>query len=142
MAKVRFRPMPGKIVVKPEHTVAGGYKLPGSNLILMEGIGMGNETPHLGRVIAVYEPFVNDRDGEETTPFIEVGDRVLYGKHAGIKLTVGRESFLALRETEILSIVEFEDAEDLEKVEVFLPADYDAKRLNKSLSRPFIDEGY
>ena len=119
--KHRFEPAPGKIIIKP-NTKRSAY-LTASGLITIEH----GASVNLGEIHASYEPFIDPIDGVETEPFYKKGDMVLYGQHSGVRVTIGRESYIAMMEREIITKVHFE-AEEGDPVEVtdqiILPPDF------------------
>jgi co-chaperonin GroES (HSP10) len=111
MPTPKFKPMPGKIVVK---TVGESEFLDRSKLIFAPATRANPRTT--GVIIAVYEAFTI---GEvETEPFLKVGDKVIFGMHSGIEIEYGREKVVILREQEILTIVEVEEDADIEQIGV------------------------
>jgi chaperonin GroES len=112
MAEVpKFRPMPGKIVVR---TVGDSEFLDKSKLIFAPATRTNPRTT--GVIIAVYEPFMTG--DVETEAYLKVGDKVIFGMHSGIEIEYGREKVIILREAEILTIVELENEEDIEQIGV------------------------
>lgn len=98
-----LEPAPGKIVVKPDPPMSSSVGL----VIVTDRRGT------VGEVVAVYEPFIKPEEaaeGTETTAFYVVGDRVIFGPHSGVEVTIDREKFVVLREMEILTkIIEQEE---------------------------------
>jgi co-chaperonin GroES (HSP10) len=111
--QITWEPMPGKIVVKVveerDHFRSGGI------IVKPPTVQQPRTT---GRVVAVYEPFTDVNDSQETTAFVEVGDLVIFGKHSGIELEFGDERVVCIRESEILTKVVLSDPEDASKVGV------------------------
>ena len=62
------------------------------------------EKPQEGEVIAVGPGRKSDK-GEVIAPEVKKGDRVLFGKYSGSEVTVGEETLLIMRETDILAIL-------------------------------------
>ena len=97
-------PGPGEIRIR-QHAVGlnfiavyyrtGLYKAPGLPFIA------GNEAS--GEVIAVGPG--KFEDGKRVEMELKVGDKVLYGKYSGSEVTVDGESYLILRESDVLAIV-------------------------------------
>lgn len=100
--KVKFRPMPGKIVCQ----VVGERDTYGSGLILKPATRVNPRTT--AKIVAVYEPFLLDPSNEdsETESYLKKGDTVIFGLHSGIEVEYGSEKVIILREQEILCIVE------------------------------------
>lgn len=95
-AATKVSPLADRVVLKAlEETeqTKGGIFIPDT----------AKEKPQHGEVIAVgpgrYE------DGKLIPMGVKVGDKVLYGKYAGTEITHEGESFLILRESDVLAIV-------------------------------------
>lgn len=112
LSKITWEPMPGKIVVK----VLGERDTYGKGLIFRPASVHRPRTT--GRVIAVYEAFIDYGDKDETKPFLEVGDIVVFGQHSGIEVEYGSDKVVVLREQEILTKVRIEKAEDIQHLGV------------------------
>ncbi len=95
-AATKVSPLADRVVLKAlEETeqTKGGIFIPDT----------AKEKPQHGEIIAVgpgrYE------DGKLIPMGVKVGDKVLYGKYAGTEITHEGESFLILRESDVLAIV-------------------------------------
>ena len=100
--QVVWKPMPGKIVVK----VLGETDRSASGLLFLPP---NRDVPRTtGEVIAIYEPFTLDsgEDAEYSTPFVKVGDVVIFGRFTGTEITFRDEKVIVLKEADILTIVE------------------------------------
>ena len=100
--QVVWKPMPGKIVVK----VLGDTERSASGLLFLPAT---REIPRTtGEVIAIYEPFTfgTGEDAEYSTPFVKVGDVVIFGRFTGTEITFRDEKVIVLKEQDILTIVE------------------------------------
>ena len=62
------------------------------------------EKPQEVEVIAVGPGRKSDK-GEIIAPEVKKGDKVLFGKYSGSEVTVGDETLLIMRETDILAIL-------------------------------------
>jgi chaperonin GroES len=62
------------------------------------------EKPQEGEVIAVGPGRLSDK-GERIGPEVKKGDRVLFGKYSGTEVTVGDDSLLIMRESDIFAIL-------------------------------------
>lgn len=112
MSKVpTFKPMPGKIVVE----VIGDKEKLGSGILFAPPTLHNPRTT--GRVIAVYEPFTFGSDSQESEPFVQVGDIVLFGKFSGTEIELDRKKWIVLKEADILTKLEFPDEDTLQKIE-------------------------
>ncbi|MEX2671211.1 MAG: co-chaperone GroES [Phycisphaeraceae bacterium] len=96
--KVKIRPTGDRIVLQPqeaEATTTSGIVLPDS----------AQEKPMQGTVVAVGPGRLND-EGERVAPSLAVGDRVVYGRFGGTEIELEGESFMVLRESELLAKIE------------------------------------
>jgi len=94
---IKVKPLADRVVVKPvEETeqMRGGLYIPDT----------AKEKPQQGEVIAVGPGKVND-EGKRIDPEVKVGDKVLYGKYSGTEVTIDNETYLILRESDVLAIV-------------------------------------
>ena len=92
MAKVKIKPLADRVLVEPaaaEEKTAAGIIIPDT----------AKEKPQKGKVIAV-------GTGKKDEPMtVKVGDEVLYGKYAGTEITIDGDSYLIMRESDIVAIV-------------------------------------
>ena len=94
-----IRPIGDRIAVRPvaaEETTKSGIVLPGS----------AQEKPHQGEVVAVGSGYVAQATGQRIPLEIKVGDKVVYGKHAGIEVTFDGEELVLLTENDVLVVIE------------------------------------
>ena len=94
-----IRPIGDRIAVRPvaaEETTKSGIVLPGS----------AQETPHQGEVVAVGSGYVAQATGQRIPLEIKVGDKVVYGKHAGIEVKFDGEELVLLTENDVLVVIE------------------------------------
>lgn len=113
LGKITWMPMPGKVAVR---VVGERETFDRAGLIIRP---VTNRRPRTTAVvIAVYEPFTDYGDAQESVPFVEVGDTVVFGMHAGVEVEFGGEQIIILREQEILTKVKVESPEDLADVAV------------------------
>ncbi len=94
-----IRPIGDRIAVKPvavEEKTKSGIVLPGS----------AQEKPHQGEVIAVGSGYVSQTTGQRIPLEVKVGDKVVYGKHAGIEVKFDGEELVLLTESDILVVLE------------------------------------
>ncbi len=94
-----IRPIGDRIAVKPvavEEKTKSGIVLPGS----------AQEKPHQGEVVAVGSGYVSQATGQRIPLEIKVGDKVVYGKHAGIDVKFDGEELVLLTENDILVVIE------------------------------------
>jgi co-chaperonin GroES (HSP10) len=112
-SKVVWDPMPGKIVAKAVEEQSTFRT--GGIIIKPATVSQPRTT---ARVVAVYEPFLDVHDTEETKPFVDVGDLIIFGRHSGIELEFGSERVICLKESEILTKVKLSNPEDASKIGV------------------------
>lgn len=94
-----IRPIGDRIVVKPvavEEKTKSGIVLPGS----------AQEKPHQGEVIAVGSGKVALATGQRIPMEVQVGDKVVYAKNAGIGVKFDGEELILMTEEDILVVLE------------------------------------
>lgn len=90
-------PLGDRVLAKvsdPEERTAGGILLPDS----------AQEKPQMGEVTQV-GPGKRDDNGTVHAPAVMIGDKVLYSKYSGTDLKIGDDSYVLLREQDILATV-------------------------------------
>jgi chaperonin GroES len=95
---MKLNPMHDRVAVRlvePETTTASGIVIPDN----------AKEKPSTGDVVAVGSGRVLET-GNRVPLTVKVGDRVLFGKHAGQSVKVNGEEYTILREEDIFAIVE------------------------------------
>ena len=95
--KINFRPMDDRVVIDvcdSEDTTAGGIILPDA----------AREKPQRGVVIAAGPGKMLD-SGERGEMDVKIGDEVFYGRYAGTEVDLDGDTFVVLRESEILAVV-------------------------------------
>ena len=95
---MKIKPLGDRVVVKPLETIEkskGGIVIPDT----------AKEKPQEGKVVAVGKGRVTD-DGKVIAAEVKVNDKVLYGKYSGTEITVDREEYVVLHESDILGIVD------------------------------------
>ncbi len=94
---MKLVPLGDRVVLKAveaEETTKSGIVLPGQN----------KEKPQQGEVVAVGPGEVID--GKEIKMEVKVGDTVIYSKYAGNEIKLDDDSFIIVRQSEILAVVE------------------------------------
>jgi chaperonin GroES len=97
MAKLKFRPLHDRVVVKridAEAKSAGGIIIPDS----------AREKPSQGEVVAV-GPGGRDEAGKLVPLDLKTGDRVLFGKWSGTEVKLDGEELLIMKESDIMGVV-------------------------------------
>lgn len=96
-SKIKFLPMDDRVVIdvcESEDTTSGGIILPDS----------AREKPQRGMIIAAGPGKLLD-SGERGEMDVKIGDEVFYGRYAGTEVDIDGDSFVVLRESEILAVV-------------------------------------
>jgi chaperonin GroES len=95
---MNIRPLHDRVVVRrleEERTSPGGIVIPDS----------AAEKPVQGEVLAVGNGKVLD-NGDRRGLDVKVGDRVLFGKYSGTEVKISGETYLVMREEDIMGVVE------------------------------------
>jgi len=95
---MKLNPMHDRVAVRlaePETTTASGIVIPDN----------AKEKPSTGDVVAIGTGRVLE-NGTRVPLTVQVGNRVLFGKHAGQSIKVNGEEYTILREEDIFAIVE------------------------------------
>ena len=98
MAKLKFRPLHDRIVVKrldAEEKTAGGIIIPDS----------AKEKPSQGEVLSV-GPGARDEAGKLVPLDVKAGDKVLFGKWSGTEVKIDGQDLLIMKESDVLGVVE------------------------------------
>lgn len=94
--KLKLSPLDDRVVVQPteaEEVTAGGIVLPDS----------AREKPQRGRVVARGPGKLLDT-GKRGEMDVKEGDEVVYGKYSGTEVEVSGETYVILRESDILGV--------------------------------------
>jgi chaperonin GroES len=97
MAKLKFRPLHDRVVVKridAEAKTKGGIIIPDT----------AKEKPQEGEVLAV-GPGGRDENGKLIPIDIKAGDRVLFGKWSGTEIKLDGDELLIMKESDIMGVV-------------------------------------
>ena len=97
MAKLKFRPLHDRVVVKridAEAKSAGGIIIPDT----------AQEKPSQGEIVAV-GPGGRDESGKLIPLDLKAGDRVLFGKWSGTEVRLEGEDLLIMKESDIMGIL-------------------------------------
>ena len=98
MAKLKFRPLHDRVVVKridAEAKTKGGIIIPDT----------AKEKPMQGEVVAA-GPGVRDESGKLVPLDVKKGDRVLFGKWSGTEVKIDGEELAIMKESDIFGIIE------------------------------------
>ena len=94
---MNIKPLGDRVVIKrveAEETTKSGIVLPGT----------AKEQPQLAEVMAVGPGGVID--GKEVKMEVKVGDKVICSKYAGTEVTLDKEEYVIVKQSDILAIVE------------------------------------
>jgi chaperonin GroES len=97
MAKIKFRPLHDRVVVKridAEEKTKGGIIIPDS----------AKEKPSQGEITAV-GPGGRDESGKLIPIDLKVGDRVLFGKWSGTEVKLDGQELLIMKESDIMGVL-------------------------------------
>jgi chaperonin GroES len=97
MAKLKFRPLHDRVVVKrinAENKSAGGIIIPDT----------AQEKPSQGEIIAV-GPGGRDEAGKLVPLDVKVGNTVLFGKWSGTEVKLDGEELLIMKESDIMGVI-------------------------------------
>ena len=95
--KIKFRPTDDRILLDPiegDEKTAGGIILPDN----------AREKPQRGIVIATGPGKLLEKTGERGQMSVKVGDSVFYGKYSGTEVELEGDTYVILRESDILAI--------------------------------------
>lgn len=92
-----IRPLGDRVLVDPipMEEMIGGVVIPDS----------AREKPQSGKVLAVGEGML-DANGKRNSPNVVVGEIVLFSRYGGVDVKNGEDTFLILREGDLLGVVE------------------------------------
>jgi chaperonin GroES len=93
----RIVPLGDRVVLKraeAEEKTAGGILLPDS----------AQGKPQRGEVVSIGDGYVNDK-GEKVALTVKEGDRVIFSSYAGDEIILGDQTYLLMRESDILATV-------------------------------------
>ena len=97
MAKLKFRPLHDRVVVKrieAEEKSKGGIIIPDTV----------KEKPQEGEIVAV-GPGGRDENGKLIAMDLKAGDRVLFGKWSGTEVKIDGQDLLIMKESDILGVI-------------------------------------
>jgi chaperonin GroES len=97
MAKMKFRPLHDRVVVKrieAEEKTKGGIIIPDT----------AKEKPQEGEVVAV-GPGGRDETGKLIPMGVKSGDRILFGKWSGTEVKIEGDELLIMKESDVMGII-------------------------------------
>ena len=97
-AKVSFQPLDDRMLVRQadaEDTTVGGIILPDA----------AKEKPQRGTVVAKGPGKLLD-SGARGEMSVSIGDNVFYGKYAGTEIELNGETFVIVRENDVLAVID------------------------------------
>jgi chaperonin GroES len=97
MANVNVKPLGDRVLVQPieeTETKKGGIIIPDT----------AKEKPQEGKVVALGTGKLDD-NGKRVDFTVKKGDKVLISKYGGTEIKIGDDSYLIMREDDILGII-------------------------------------
>ena|SRR5207253_2498728 len=97
MAKMKFRPLHDRVVVKridAEEKSKGGIIIPDT----------AKEKPQEGEIVAI-GPGGRDEAGKLIPIDLQVGNRVLFGKWSGTEVKIDGDELLIMKESDIMGVI-------------------------------------
>ena len=97
MAKLKFRPLHDRVVVKrieADERSKGGIIIPDTV----------KEKPQEGEVVAV-GPGGRDENGKLIVMDLKAGDRVLFGKWSGTEVKLDGQELIIMKESDIMGVI-------------------------------------
>jgi chaperonin GroES len=97
MAKLKFRPLHDRVVVKrieADEKTAGGIIIPDT----------AKEKPMQGEIVAV-GPGGRDENGKLIPIDVKAGDKVLFGKWSGTEVKLDGDELLIMKESDIMGVI-------------------------------------
>jgi chaperonin GroES len=97
--KVALRPLDDRVVLQPieaQEMTSGGIVLPDS----------AREKPNQGTVVALGPGKLIEKTGERGQMSLKQGDRVFYGKYSGTEIEIDGETYVIIRESDVLAVEE------------------------------------
>jgi chaperonin GroES len=94
---MNLKPLADRVIIKPleaEQKTSGGIIIPDN----------AKEKPQKGEVVAVGPGKIAD-NGQKVTMELKKGDKVLYGKYSGNEVTVDKQDYLIMRESDVLAVL-------------------------------------
>lgn len=94
---MKLKPLSDRVIIKSleaEETTKSGIVLPGT----------AKEQPQMAEVLAVGPG--GCVDGKEIVMNVNVGDKVIYSKYAGTEVKLDGETYIVVRQNDILAVVE------------------------------------
>lgn len=98
---MKFRPLFDRVVIKPVENKTTAN----SGIILPE---TSQERPQIGVIVAVGDG--ENMDNDKTTMKVQIGDRVIFNKYAGVNLKLEEENYLVVRQLDIIGV--FDDRKE------------------------------
>ena len=92
-----MKPLADRVVIKmveAEETTKSGIILAGS----------AKEKPQVAEVVAVGPG--GNVDGKDVTMYVSAGQKVIYSKYAGTEVKLDGETYIIVRQSDILAVVE------------------------------------
>ena len=95
---MKIKPLDDRVLVKQceaEETTAGGIVLPDA----------AQEKPQRGKIVGCGPGKLLD-SGKRGAMSVKKGDEIFYGKYAGSEVEIDKDTYVILRESDILAVLE------------------------------------
>ncbi|HNY91697.1 MAG: 10 kDa chaperonin [bacterium ADurb.Bin431] len=92
-----IKPLADRVVVKPVEE----QEMKQGSIIIPD---TAKEKPMQGTIVAVGPGKISE-NGAKIEMSVKVGDRILYGKYSGTEVTIDKEDYLIMRESDIFAII-------------------------------------
>lgn len=103
----RIKPALGRIAVKLKTT----DEVSESGLIILPN--GRQEITTVGKVVAIADPYQSGDADEDLNapqgPMHKVGDTVIFGKYSGTEVSIGRDKYIIMRESDVLATLHPEE---------------------------------
>jgi chaperonin GroES len=96
MSSVKYQPLGDRVIIEPE----AAEEVTRSGIVIPDS---AKEKPQTGKVINVGPGRVSD-EGKIIPMHVKAGDIVIYAKYGGTELKVEGNSYLIVRESDILAV--------------------------------------
>ncbi len=93
---MKFKPLYDRVVILPKNQNC----ISNSGIVLPE---TSQERPQIGEVVAIGDG--TDFDGNKKDMKVKIGDEVLFNKYAGVELKFEGETYIVMREIDIIGVM-------------------------------------
>lgn len=98
---MNFKPLFDRVLIKPEID----EKIASCGIVLPE---TSQEKPQIGYVVAIGDG--ENMDNEKNHMKVNVGDKVIFSKYAGVEIKLDDENYIVMRQLDIIGV--FDDRKE------------------------------